>query len=229
MPKELDEIVLRALARDRDVRFADARSFAVALERFLAASGRSLARADVGEWLDALFPGSLAKKRQLVELTRRGDSAVPLEEGSESAPTAFFRPPEPTQVRDTLADTAPEGIPVREPKDEAGPAPGPATDAPSSRRGDETARVPARRPPVGSGPPAWLLAAAIAIIGGAALAYWAPWEEGSTGPAPLPPVPASSMGHEGGEEVGTVGMEPTTAMEGTSGTPTGRHRSARDA
>jgi serine/threonine-protein kinase len=99
VPKDLDAIVMQALQRDRADRYPDARSMAMDLERFLADHHRSVARAEIGGWLDELFPGAATKKRQLVELTRKNDTAVPLDDGGDIEPTKAFRPEEPTNVR----------------------------------------------------------------------------------------------------------------------------------
>ncbi len=100
IPAALDAIVLGALRRDRADRYPDARTMAHAIEGFLTESGRSVTRADIGGFLDDLFPGAAAKKRQLVELTRKNDPAVPLGEDPSASVTTAFRPEAPTTVRD---------------------------------------------------------------------------------------------------------------------------------
>jgi serine/threonine-protein kinase len=93
VPRALDAIVLKTLARRRSDRYASARELAVTIEHFLADSGRTVPKADVSEWLKEIFPGDYARKRQLVELTRRGETAVPM-----TSPPGE-RVPEPTTVR----------------------------------------------------------------------------------------------------------------------------------
>ncbi len=99
IPADLDAIVLQALERNRGQRYPDARAMALDLERFLANHRRAVSRGELGGWLDAIFPGAAAKKRQLIELTRKNDAAVPLDDGGDISVTTAFRPPEPTTVR----------------------------------------------------------------------------------------------------------------------------------
>lgn len=66
IPSELDAIVLRALSRDAERRYATARDFSRALERFLAKSGLGLSALDVEGWLADLFPGLAARTEALV-------------------------------------------------------------------------------------------------------------------------------------------------------------------
>jgi serine/threonine-protein kinase len=99
IPKDLDSIVMQALERDRSERYPDARAMAMDIERFLSKHRRSVGRGELGSWLDELFPGAATKKRQLIELTRKNDTALPLDAGDEAAVTMRFRPEEPTNVR----------------------------------------------------------------------------------------------------------------------------------
>jgi serine/threonine protein kinase len=118
IPQDLDTIVMRALQRDRADRYPDARAMATDLERFLADHRRSVSRGELGTWLDELFPGAATKKRQLVELTRKNDTAVPLDDGDEMELTKAFRPDEPTNVRaveePTTVDKPAEEVDVAE-------------------------------------------------------------------------------------------------------------------
>lgn len=54
----LDQIVLRALARDESDRFQSAKELAAALESFLAKAGDTVPQVDVMAWLEDLFPGA---------------------------------------------------------------------------------------------------------------------------------------------------------------------------
>jgi serine/threonine protein kinase len=65
VPAALDAIVARALARDPALRFPSARALANALEDFLADLGDSVSAADVGTWVDHLFPGRASHRRGL--------------------------------------------------------------------------------------------------------------------------------------------------------------------
>lgn len=105
LPPALDAIVLGALGRDRVDRYPDARAMADAIEAFLSETGRGVTRAEIGSFLDELFPGAADKKKQLVELTRKNDAAVPLGEDPRKAVTTDFRPEAPTKVRGSAEPT----------------------------------------------------------------------------------------------------------------------------
>jgi serine/threonine-protein kinase len=62
IPPALDSVVMCALSRDRDLRFQDARQFAIALEKAVApATPRT-----VGEWVEAVVGGELARRAEKV-------------------------------------------------------------------------------------------------------------------------------------------------------------------
>ncbi|HET9932024.1 MAG TPA: serine/threonine-protein kinase [Polyangiaceae bacterium] len=88
VPRELDEVVLRALARDPEERFPDAQTMALAV----AAAVRSASSLEVGAWVTELCGDSLLE---------RGDriadfEAMPLEELTLGLPAASFGTPVPT-------------------------------------------------------------------------------------------------------------------------------------
>lgn len=66
VPPELDQIVLRAITRDREQRFASARELARALEGFLSKLHENASALDVEAWLERLFPGHAAYNAELV-------------------------------------------------------------------------------------------------------------------------------------------------------------------
>ena len=68
VPRQLDAIVLRALSRDPELRFASARELARALETFLAAASDTVPTMDVAEWVEQLFPDAAKHSDSLVEL-----------------------------------------------------------------------------------------------------------------------------------------------------------------
>ena len=113
IPAQLDLIVMKALSRRADGRHRTARELAIELDMFLATTGYAVPRAEIADWLQTLFPGASARKRKLIELTRHGESAVPIEQLGEepianplpaSAQTAVFRagPPRPRHSRPRL-------------------------------------------------------------------------------------------------------------------------------
>lgn len=64
IPRELDAVVLRALAREPEQRHATARE----LGRELASAAASVSTADLSEWMDDLFPEGRERSRRLVEI-----------------------------------------------------------------------------------------------------------------------------------------------------------------
>ena len=73
-PPELDEIVLRALSRDRDERYATARDLGRDLSRALGRLGDAVDRAEVAEWLEQLFPEGRSQHSILLESARWGEA-----------------------------------------------------------------------------------------------------------------------------------------------------------
>ena len=70
VPKELDDIALRALARDPDERWQSAREMGQALRRFLSKHDELIGPAELSDWMSELFPQGEARKNQLMELAR---------------------------------------------------------------------------------------------------------------------------------------------------------------
>ncbi|MDQ3035412.1 MAG: serine/threonine protein kinase, partial [Myxococcota bacterium] len=73
-PPELDAVVLKALARDPDERYASARELGRDLLRTLGRIGDAVDRAEVAEWLEALFPDGRRRHELLLENARWGDA-----------------------------------------------------------------------------------------------------------------------------------------------------------
>lgn len=72
VPPELDEIVLRALQRNPEERWQDAREMGKALRRFLAKQDELIGPAELADWMQELFPKGAKGKRQLMEIARAG-------------------------------------------------------------------------------------------------------------------------------------------------------------
>ncbi|MBX3274594.1 MAG: protein kinase [Sandaracinaceae bacterium] len=72
-PEGLQAVIERALARDRDARYATARAMGKDLSQVLAREGRFVTAPDVAEWMAAILPDGLRAQEQLVEHTRTGD------------------------------------------------------------------------------------------------------------------------------------------------------------
>jgi serine/threonine protein kinase len=66
VPPELDAIVLKALAKEPDQRYATAKAMAAALEEVLRKRGYSGKNDKIGEYMRATFGGRLAQRRELI-------------------------------------------------------------------------------------------------------------------------------------------------------------------
>lgn len=76
VPKELDEIALKALARDPDERWQSAREMGQALRKFLASRDELIGSPELSDWMAELFPQGEARKAQLMELARMAHAPV---------------------------------------------------------------------------------------------------------------------------------------------------------
>lgn len=86
IPAELDVVVLRALSRDPDGRYATAREFGRDLLKVQSRIGGPVGLAEVAEWMGRLFPGEAARKQALVDVARKLSGPVTrLTEGEGSA------------------------------------------------------------------------------------------------------------------------------------------------
>ncbi len=75
--EELDAIVLKALSRDPEARYATARDMGRDLLRYLGKEDEPVGMADVGELMDSAFPGGRERKRQLISIARQSPERVP--------------------------------------------------------------------------------------------------------------------------------------------------------
>jgi serine/threonine protein kinase len=104
VPKELDDVTLRALQRDPARRFASAHELALALEAGRGRRDATASSAALGEWLRATFPDLYARRLELVDQARQmDDGTVPRISRALSEPTLSTRPlpePRPPESRD---------------------------------------------------------------------------------------------------------------------------------
>jgi len=83
VPLGLEEVVFRALARDREARFGTTREMVEEIERFFEEEGRRVESADVARFMKGLFPEGEAKHEILIEQAtgkrarRSGPASVP--------------------------------------------------------------------------------------------------------------------------------------------------------
>jgi len=77
IPRELDDIVLKALAREPEERWQTAREMGRALLQFLGSQSELVGPAELSEWMGEIFPQGEARKSQLMEVARMGQDAVP--------------------------------------------------------------------------------------------------------------------------------------------------------
>lgn len=82
---ELERIVRRALARDREERYPSAAAFARELEGYLASTGQLASRLKLGEWMATTFGTAIVEKRRASE--RRLPKSVPPPRSSERVRT----------------------------------------------------------------------------------------------------------------------------------------------
>ncbi len=119
IPKEVDDVVMKGLARSTDERFATAREMALALEKLGAA-----ALGEVGEWLETVAGPALHKRARLISLVENGaeplagaepDSVLaPAEVGERSQGSGSIRPTARSEAGAAHEDV-PE-LPLRRPR-----------------------------------------------------------------------------------------------------------------
>ncbi len=106
VPSHLDEVVMKALARNVDDRYRDARQFQMALEQLLVQEGTIATSVQVSELMELLFADRLSEEA-------KSGMPSPLSESSVSVPVALPLPkPEPEP------DADPETIERGEPQDD---------------------------------------------------------------------------------------------------------------
>lgn len=77
IPKELDAIVLKALARDRDARYATARDLARDLHRFVSRAPEPVTSHDLADWMAAEFTREKAERERWIEQSRTASHVTP--------------------------------------------------------------------------------------------------------------------------------------------------------
>jgi serine/threonine protein kinase len=132
VPAELDRIVLRALERDRALRYRSARDLASDLERFLAAAGDTVPAMDISDWMAQVFPDGSERIQGLRELAAHVGAMTDKVFGLTSSAPPRDEPGEPCSVSKlSIGPSAPRRIvdaatllPTRRPlPKQRGPAP----------------------------------------------------------------------------------------------------------
>jgi len=108
VPPELDAIVLRALARDREARYPSAREMGRDLSAFLGRTGSALGQADVADWMRSMFDDERERRLQLIRRAREVEALAP-------APEALA---EPSSTGSDLASISLAAAPAAPPADE---------------------------------------------------------------------------------------------------------------
>ncbi|MEM9191585.1 MAG: serine/threonine-protein kinase [Myxococcota bacterium] len=71
LPERLEEIVMRALAKDRNVRYQSAREFQADLESFIRDQQLAVSPLSLGEWMRGLFAEKLQEQKELLSQGRQ--------------------------------------------------------------------------------------------------------------------------------------------------------------
>jgi hypothetical protein len=98
IPRELDDIIMRALRKDPEERFQNAQEMQLALEEFLRDCGRASSSSDLSVYLRGLFTDHIEEKRKILELASREDIQE-VDFDDESTQQAKPRAAAPSQMR----------------------------------------------------------------------------------------------------------------------------------
>ncbi len=122
LPPELDEAIMRALARPRDVRYQSARELALALERAIKPLGAPYTTLAISGEIEKAFQTELAQQRERVFTAHKRQEAdrlagEPIEDWNEEAPDTRVADPDYGYLVDSIAGAKPVG--PRRPPSEA--------------------------------------------------------------------------------------------------------------
>ncbi len=92
VPAELDDVVMRALRRHPDDRYADALAFGTDLENLTASHFGHVPRLALGGWLEAMFPGSREYRQRIVLRTKALADANRVTAGRSTRRTLVTKP-----------------------------------------------------------------------------------------------------------------------------------------
>jgi serine/threonine protein kinase len=135
IPRALEDLVLKSLARDRAVRFQTAMELHDELQRFLYSRGESFGRRDLSAWMRKNYPEDRAAGSD------EGSDLLSLDPSPGANGTDVVPFPEPTESRAVIQETRDEqgkaknkstilGMPAVPPPDLAGKAGGPGRSVP---------------------------------------------------------------------------------------------------
>jgi len=114
LPAELDEAIMRALARPRDMRYQSARELALALERAIKPLGAPYTTLAISAEIEKAFQSELAQQRERVFAAHKRQEAdrlagEPIEDWSEEAPDTRVADPDYGYLVDSIAGAKPVG------------------------------------------------------------------------------------------------------------------------
>jgi serine/threonine-protein kinase len=93
LPKELDAIVLRALAREPDDRYETTRALGRELSASIVACGQVVDNAVLCDWMERLFPGGRAAHQRVIELATSSAANEPTRRAPRPTPPDESRAP----------------------------------------------------------------------------------------------------------------------------------------
>jgi serine/threonine-protein kinase len=85
LPERLEEIIVRALTRNREHRYPSARAFQSDLEGFIRAERLAVSPLSLGEWMQALFAMKLQQQRQMLQEGRQLAEVIAAQVAEEEA------------------------------------------------------------------------------------------------------------------------------------------------
>jgi serine/threonine protein kinase len=172
-PDDLWDVVRKALARNRDERYATAADLACDLERFLERCGHGDRNPALATWLAGLFPGEATKQRRWLDRAERPDAPTtmfPPAPVAEAPPIVSARAPARADEDEEQEYARDQGV-GDDGRTDSGEPPGPETEPRARRTAEYPAPDGSPAPRASAGLLAWLFFGMVA--GGVLVAIWA--------------------------------------------------------